>query len=67
MAVLSYYKEAGISGKSNHSLRATGASRLYQRKFPEKNIQMRTAHKTVGGLRMYMYERPGLQQEREKN
>ena len=33
-------KQAGISGnKTNHSLRATGATKLYQTGVPEKNEQ----------------------------
>ena len=37
--------DAGIGGnKSNHTLRATGATELYQAGVPEKVIQERTGH-----------------------
>ena len=36
---------SGVSGKTNHSLRATGAS--------EKMIQERTGHRSVKALRLY--------------
>ena len=36
------YREAGVEGnKSNHSLRATGATQLYESGVPEKLIQER--------------------------
>ena len=44
------HEEACISGKSNDSIRATGASCLYQRRFAEKNIQMHTGYETVEAL-----------------
>ena len=44
----------GISGhKSNHSLRATGATELYEAEVPEKIIQERTGHRSFECLRMY--------------
>ena len=46
--------EAGISTDfSNHSLRAYGATTLFQAKVPEKLIQMRTGHKSLESLRCY--------------
>ena len=46
--------EAGVGGhKSNHSLRATGATELYKRGAPEKLIQERTGHRSLEGLRTY--------------
>ena len=46
--------EAGVSGqKSNHSLRATGCTELYQASVPEKVIQERTGHLSLAGLRQY--------------
>ena len=46
--------EAGVSGqKSNHSLRATGCTELYQAGVPEKVIQERTGHLSLAGLRQY--------------
>ena len=45
---------AGILGeKTNHSLRATGASRLFQASVPEKIIQERTGHRSTDSLRLY--------------
>ena len=45
---------AGITGhKTNHSLRATGASQLFQGNVPEKIIQERTGHRSLEALRQY--------------
>ena len=47
-------KEGQISGnKTNHSLRATGASKLFHAGVPEKFIQERTGHLSLSGLRHY--------------
>ena len=43
----------GVQGKTNHSLRATGATRLFEANVPEKLIQERTGHKSVDALRLY--------------
>ena len=45
--------EAGISIKTNHSLRATGASNLFHANVPERIIQKTTGHKSVEALRTY--------------
>ena len=46
--------EAHISGrKTNHSLRATGASELFEAGVPEKIIKERTAHRSLEALRLY--------------
>ena len=46
--------EAGVSGnKTNHSLRATGATELYKKGVPEKLIQERTRHRSLESLRTY--------------
>ena len=46
--------KAGIAEpKSNHSLHATGATRLFRGGIPEKAIQARTGHKSVEALRTY--------------
>ena len=47
------FTEIGISGKSNHSLRVTGASVLFQANVPEKIIQERTGHRSIKALRLY--------------
>ena len=57
------FTEIGISGKSNHSLRATGASVLFQANVPEKIIQERTGHRSVKALRLY--ERTTGEQHRQ--
>ena len=45
---------AGISERfTNHSLRAYGATTLFQAEVPEKLIQQRTGHRSVEGVRRY--------------
>ena len=51
--VKSMFAMIGVSGKTNHSLRATGASSLFQAGIPEKIIQERTGHRSIKALRMY--------------
>ena len=48
-------KEAGLSsdGKSNHSLRATAATRMLCAGLPEKVIMDRTGHHCLDGLKPY--------------
>ena len=46
-------EKAGIHGKSNHSLRVTGASRMYECHVPEKLIKERTGHRSLDALRTY--------------
>ena len=46
--------EAGIQGDfSNHSLRASGATELFQSGVPEKVIQDFTSHQNVKALRQH--------------
>ncbi len=46
--------EAGVSGhKTNHSLRATGASELFEAGVPEKIIKERTGHRSLEALCLY--------------
>ena len=40
-------EEVNIAGKSNHSLRVTGATRMYKHGIKEKTIQSRTGHKVL--------------------
>ncbi len=47
------FKEVGITGKSNHSLRTTGATCLYSANGPETIIQQRTGHQSLKSLRTY--------------
>ena len=60
--VKDFSTEAGIEGKTNHSLRATGTTRMYRKGIPEKAIQSRTGHKSIEALRTY--ERVSTDQER---
>jgi len=54
MLVKEMCKSAGIGGtKSNHSLRATGATELYRAGVPENIIQQRTGHRSLESLRKY--------------
>ena len=45
--------EAGLPVRSNHALRATSATRLFQAGVPEHVIQGRTGHKTLQAPRRY--------------
>ena len=47
------FKQVGIDDKTNHSLRATGATCLYSANVPEKIIQQRTGHQSLKSLRTY--------------
>ena len=54
-------EKAGLSTiYTNHSLRATSASRLFSSNVPEKLIQEKTGHRSLAGLRAY--ERTSSQQ-----
>ena len=56
-------EQAGIKGsKTNHSLRATGATELYESGVPEKLIQERTGHRSLEAL--CVYERTNIQQHK---
>ena len=45
--------EASIDGKTNHSLRATGATCLFRSNVPKKLIQEVTGHRSIEALRKY--------------
>ena len=47
--------EAGITRKTNHSLRATGATALFNAGVPEKLIRDVTGHRSNA---LHLYERP---------
>ena len=51
--VKSMFAMIGVSGKTNHSLRATGASELFQAGVPENMVQECTGYRSVKALRMY--------------
>uniref|UniRef100_A0A1X7TLL5 ZMYM2-like/QRICH1 C-terminal domain-containing protein n=1 Tax=Amphimedon queenslandica TaxID=400682 RepID=A0A1X7TLL5_AMPQE len=56
--------EAGFDKvKTNHSLRATGATAMFNAGLPEKIIQKNTGHRSLEALRKY--ERVSLEQEME--
>jgi hypothetical protein len=62
-AVASMCEKAELSVKyTNHSLRATSATRMYTQNVPEKMIAEKTGHKSLVGLRAY--ERTTTVQER---
>lgn len=54
------FSEVNIQGKSNHSLRASGATALFQKDVPERIVQKVTGHKSLDALRSY--EKISLQQ-----
>ena len=46
--------DAGLVGKkTNHSLRVSGATSLFEAGVPERVIQQRTGHRSLQSLRMY--------------
>lgn len=57
-------KEGGINAenKSNHSLRSTAISRMYENKVPEKLIMERSGHLSLSGL--LTYERTTVAQKK---
>eukprot|EP00118_Oscarella_pearsei_P015710 m.143422 g.143422 ORF g.143422 m.143422 type:complete len:131 (+) comp38387_c2_seq9:294-686(+) len=57
------FQAAGIGGnKSNHSLRAAGATQMFSKGVPEKLVQQRTGRRSLDAL--WMYERPSEEQLR---
>ena len=53
--------EAGVTRKTNHSLRATGATALFNASVPEKLIRDVTGHRSNA---LHLYERPTEQQRK---
>ena len=51
--VKSMFERIGVGGKTNHSLRATGATEMFRAGVPEKIIQERTGHRSLKALRTY--------------
>ena len=51
--VAKMFSAVGISGKTNHSLRVTGTTRLFTSQVPEKIVQQRTGHRLLEALRKY--------------
>ena len=45
--------EANIVGKTNHRLRATGATTLFQKNFPERIVHKVTGHRSLEAIRSY--------------
>ena len=45
--------DACLPTKSNHSLRATGATTMFQSNVPEKMIQSTTGHRSIDDLQRY--------------
>ena len=54
--------EAGVSKKTNHSLRATGATALYNAGVPDKLIRDVTGHRSNA---LHLYERPTEEQKKQ--
>ena len=55
--------EAGITGrKTNHNLRATGASELFAAGVPEKIIKEQTGHRSLDALHVYEHTTSTLHQ-----
>ena len=55
-------REAGIPGfRTNHSLRATAATRLYNAGVDEQQVMERTGHRSLDGVRSY--KRTSMQQK----
>ena len=53
-------KEAGIAGfRTNHSLRATAATRLYNAGVDEQQVMEITGHRSVEGVRSYKHTSKG--------
>ena len=47
------YQKTGIENRSNHSLRVTGTTCLFNAGVPEKIIQKTTGHRSLSALRDY--------------
>ena len=56
--VVIIFKNAGISGKTNHRLRVTGATHMYNSGIPEK-----TSRAGLGVEALRVYERPSKEQQ----
>ena len=55
------FKSAGLEEKTNHSLRSTASTALFEAGVPEKVIQNATGHRSLKALRIY--ERVSKEQE----
>ena len=47
------FAEVGVVNRTNHNLRATGATDLYAAAVPQKLIQQCTGHRSLKALRIY--------------
>uniref|UniRef100_A0A1X7VUV0 Tyr recombinase domain-containing protein n=1 Tax=Amphimedon queenslandica TaxID=400682 RepID=A0A1X7VUV0_AMPQE len=56
----------GLSGYTNHSLRATAVSRMYNSGVPEKIISDKSGHRSLEALRSYECPEEGLYKEAEQ-
>ena len=48
--------------KTNHSLKTTGATRLFQSKVPEKSLQKTTGHHSLEAMQKYEHTPTGRHQ-----
>ena len=55
-------EEVRIEGRTNHSLRATGATRLFEANVPKKLIKEVTGHRSSDSLRVYEHTSISQQQ-----
>ena len=46
-------EELGVEGNTNHSMRASGPTAMFQKNIPEHVIQKVTGHRSLGSLRAY--------------
>ena len=53
--------EAGVSGYTNHSLRATAMTRMFNQGVPEKVIADKSGHRSLDGLRAYEHPSHNLE------
>ena len=47
------FEAVGVRGNTNHSLRVTGTTRLFNAQVPEKIVQERSGHRSLDSLRCY--------------
>ena len=47
-------KASGIDSRTNHALRRTSITAMYNMNLPEHEIQRRTRHASLDGLRKYI-------------
>lgn len=56
-------EQMGVKGKTNHNLRATGSTQLFEANVSEKLLQERTGYQGIDALRMYEWTSVSQQKE----